>query len=390
MRILIVDDEDMLRLFLRDFLLDRGHEPLEAADGESGLETVKRESPDVVFSDIMMPGMDGITMLKAIKTLPDSPPVILMTGYADLKTAIEAVQLGAHDYMLKPLELHDLQNRLEHITRMRELERQLQEEHRKAIYASRMAAVGQLAGGVAHQVNNPLTFIRGNAQMIQIMLEKCSNEIAALAPESRLGKLLSEIPELTAGIRRGTERINTITAGLVNFSDSQLFEPARPTALRAVTEDALSLLGVPDDEDPFMIERRFEEKEAVLTICRRAITQALLCLLLNARQAVAGQNRPRIRVTVEAVPNWGGQVRVEDSGSGVPEKLRERIFEPFFTTREVNEGAGLGLSVAYGIVATDHGGDIEIRKSDLGGAEFRLILPASSPLAENNAEGGRS
>ncbi len=376
MRILVVDDEEILRDFLNDLLVCQGHEVVCAANGREALQLLGRSPQQLVITDIRMPHMDGVTLLAEIQRLPVKPYVIMLTGHADLQSAVRAIRLGAYDYMLKPIEADILANRVQRLARQIELEAERVEEHRKAVYAARMSAVGQLAAGAAHEINNPTTYIRGNAQIMKKIVVRL---LAAVRAEDwkevrRLVELIDESDgELLRGIEDGTERIRRITGGLTAFASIQAYERALPLQLDECAREALLLLG--SRREALVLETAWGENLPAVAGRRQALVHAVVAILVNAFQAVAGQETGRIRIGTRAVANQV-ELWIEDNGPGVPADLREKIFEPFFTTREVNQGAGLGLSTAYGIVC-DHGGSIQVGDSELGGARFTLRLPSS-------------
>lgn len=374
MRILVVDDEEILRDFLNDLLVCQGHEVECAANGREALQILGRSPKQLVITDIRMPHMDGVTLLAEIQRLPTKPYVIMLTGHADIQSAVRAIRLGAYDYMLKPIEADILANRVQRLARQIELEAERVEEHRKAVYAARMSAVGQLAAGAAHEINNPTTYIRGNAQIMKKLVVRLQAAVQAEDWKEvlRLVELLDENDgELIRGIEDGTERIRRITGGLTAFASIQAYERPLPLQLDECAREALLLLG--SRRESLVLETAWSDNLPPVSGRRQALVHAVVAILVNAFQAVAGQETGRIQIGTRCV---SGRVElwIEDSGPGVPLDLREKIFEPFFTTREVNQGAGLGLSTAYGIIF-DHGGTIQVGGSELGGARFTIALP---------------
>lgn len=382
LRILVVDDEDLVRDFLMDLLETAGHEVNTAENGKIGIEKALSWQPDVIITDICMPHTDGLQLLEQVRQQPDPPPVMLLTGYGDLQSAVSALRKGAFDYMLKPIESDDLLSRLDRFVRMRRLERKLSEEKQRSMMMARMAAVGQLAAGVAHEINNPTTYLRGNAQILRALLKRLQVACASDDPEQRevaIDMMLVQVPELIDGIEDGTERIKRITHGLSCFASGQQYEPHDEGCVNTCIEDTLFLIG--DTIGAVDLELDLEDNIPLIPMSRRAVTQALLCLILNACQAVQGQDSPRVCIRTRSDENEV-RVEVEDSGEGVPAELRERVFEPFFTTRDVDQGSGLGLAVAYGIVCTDHHGELRIGDSLLGGARVVMRLPREESAEE--------
>ncbi len=375
-KLLVVDDEEIIQDFLCEFLQQQGYQVNVAENGQEGLAKIHEELPDLVISDVNMPLMNGIEMLQKVRDLPDAPPVILLTGYADISTAIEALKIGAQDYMLKPVQTDDLLNRVRKQLYIRQLETRSSEERRKSVYTARMAAVGQLAAGVAHEINNPTTFVRGNTQILQTILEQVR---AARSQEDNdalikaVDKLLDAGGDLLDGVENGTARIAQITQGLIHFSDARNYLPMGVVDLTGCIEQALALWTSPEDGADF--QSCVPEELPKVMGHAGSLSQALICLLQNARQAVQGENEARIRLSA-CEQKSHIILTVEDSGPGVPSGLREQVFEPFFTTRDVGQGAGLGLAVVYGIVVHDHGGEVMVDDSEMGGARFTIRLPA--------------
>lgn len=373
--VLVVDDEDIIRLFLRDLLSDEGFEVVLARNGKEAITYYREFDPSLIITDINMPEMDGLELLRELRSMNNHAPILLLTGYGDLSSAMEAIRAGANDYMLKPVNPQDLLHRIDQLIQMQALKHEAESERHRATMMARMAAVGQLAAGVAHEINNPTTFLRGNAQILRAFLKRLRQAQDAKDNAKRdiaVRTLLEQMPELLDGIENGTERIRKITYGLSSFANSQIFEEAQANCLNNVIEDSLLLLD--DHELKPEIQLDLADDLPLATFSRQSMVQALLCVVLNAFQAMAKSSRKIMRIQSRLRHNTL-EIVVEDAGPGVPAKLRERIFEPFFTTREVGEGAGLGLAVTYGIVCTDHNGAITIDESPtLGGARFTLSL----------------
>jgi signal transduction histidine kinase len=375
MRILVVDDEELMRRYLRDLLTLGGDEVMDAENGLEALSILEKHEFDVLISDICMPHISGIDLLKKAVELPEPPAVILLTGFGNLETAIEAIQAGAYDYMLKPVDSVSLRNRISQIRHMRDMEREMRRSREHNVRLARMAAVGQLAAGVSHEVNNPVTFLRGNSQLLEAYLKRLRVVLEAgdeTALREEAWRICAEIPEILGGIEQGTERIRKITSGLARFANAQNAEQPGETCVNKCIEDALALLS--ENECGVALELRLDDSLPLMSLYRRELTQALACVISNAYYAVARISAPRVRIT-SLLREGQVVVKVEDSGTGVPDKYKDRIFDPFFSTREVNQGVGLGLFVAHGVVHNDHGGRIFLEKSDLGGACFIIEFP---------------
>jgi two-component system NtrC family sensor kinase len=223
---------------------------------------------------------------------------------------------------------------------------------RRLLQAEKMSAVGQLAGGVAHEINNPLGGILAFAQLM-----------------SREDRSKDDIDNLSMIIDAAT-RAKRIVESLLRFSRRPRQDERGPVDLAKVAEDALFLMQSQMREGKVEVERRLSPASCVGNA--NQLGQILVNLLVNALQAMKNQGR----ITVETGTSQDrARVRVSDEGPGVPPEIAGRIFEPFFTTKAEGQGTGLGLSICYRI-AEEHGGTIRHEPSPGGGASFVVELPA--------------
>ena len=289
-----------------------------------------------------------------------------------------ADRVGTGD--LSPLEPKPMPSReLEHvrdafgdmIEKLREtrgaLAHQMQEERRmrsevemlqrQIIRQERLAAIGVLLSGIAHELNNPLQAISGSAEILE--------REPGVSPEMR---------DDLALIRKESARASGIIRNLSRFSRQQGTRPA-PTAMREVVASVVELRQRRLHEQ--QIELVVDEQSTQKTLAVLAeVQQVLLNFVVNAEQAIAGQPPPR-RITIRTFDREKViHVEVEDSGKGVPPEDESKLFQPFFTTKPVGEGTGLGLSVSYGIIRS-FGGLIGYRRGDAGGALFHFELPGA-------------
>jgi len=276
-----------------------------------------------------------------------------------------ADRVGTGD--LNPLEPKPMPSReLEHvrdafgdmIEKLRESRSAVESLQRQVIRQERLAAIGVLLSGIAHELNNPLQAISGSAEILE--------REPGVSPDMR---------DDLALIRKESARASGIIRNLSRFSRQQGTRPA-PTAMREVVASVIELR-----------QRRLHEQQIELVVDEQStrktlavlaeLQQVLLNFVVNAEQAIAGQPPPR-RITIRTFDREKViQVEVEDSGRGVPPEDESKLFQPFFTTKPVGEGTGLGLSVSYGIIRS-FGGTIGYRRGEGGGALFHIELPSSS------------
>ncbi|MBI5500713.1 MAG: response regulator [Deltaproteobacteria bacterium] len=372
-RVLVVEDDADVRRYL-SFALSGRFRVAAAADGLEGVAAALASVPDAIVSDVMMPGIDGIELVRRLRAEPRSRsvPVLLVTARAEPEARLRGLEAGADDYLLKPFSTRELLTRLENLIRLREFERDLARRNDELEVAlknlrhaqsslvaqARMASLGQLVAGVAHELNNPANFLCGATFAIEEKLQGGEPTPQALA----------EVRKLAAVARVGGERVADIVEGLRRFSGRG--RPRGPTDLAEGVRTTLALLEPRVRESKARVE---VELSVPLIVVANAgeIHQVLMNLLTNALQAAAG-GTVRVRGGRQNGDAWIG---VEDDGPGIPAEVLPHIFEPFFTTREPGQGTGLGLSISDSI-ARAHGGRIEARSEPGCGASFRLVLPA--------------
>jgi signal transduction histidine kinase len=248
------------------------------------------------------------------------------------------------------------------INELIEARRLIREQEAKAIYASKLASLGEMAAGVAHEVNNPLTIIQGASSIIGKLVEK--------DPVDR-----ETLKVLSSKLVDTTNRISKTVRSLKALSRNGESDPMEAVYISKVLEVCLDLSQQHMINNK--IELRYPPSIPDLKVNGREVqlSQVLINLLNNAVDAVKKQETKWIEVRVDKIESWA-QVLVIDSGPGIPNEIREKIMEPFFTTKDVNEGTGLGLSISKAIM-TEHKGEISFL-SDMPHTTFRLRIPLLS------------
>jgi len=367
-RLLLVDDEDEFRQTISKRLAKRGLIADQAADGEQCLEILRNRAMDVVVLDVKMPGMSGIEVLQNISTRYLKTEVMLLTGKASTSDGVEGIKSGAFDYLTKPIELEHLFNKIlqayDKIQR-REAERQEAENRRQMqqqmIACERLASLGTLAAGVAHEINNPLAIIRESAGWMQQLLAK--DDFKSMPRREDVLRALDKV-------EKSVERASRITHQLLGFVGKS--EPAvAEVKLTQLAEEAIQLIIHEARNRDIQIMRQAPSFLDSIWSDAYQIRQVLLNLLTNALQAINSKGT----ITIAVEDDRDSQVlTVADSGPGIAGEHLDKIFEPFFSTKSPGQGTGLGLFVSQGIVEK-LGGSIEV-SSQLGqGASFRVRLP---------------
>jgi two-component system sensor histidine kinase HupT/HoxJ len=265
---------------------------------------------------------------------------------------------------------------------LRKAHEDLKRTQAQLLQAEKMASLGRLVAGVAHELNNPISFVLGNVhalrrygERLQRYLEEVhagapADALADLRDELRIDRVLEDLPALIDGTIEGAERTGEIVDGLKRFSAVDR-EPDRTFDLVAVVERAVRWVakGAPAT---FRAEQRFEG-ELVVQGSPARMQQVVMNLVQNALDAMAGDPRPTLEIAAAADEGWA-VLTLRDHGPGIHADHLPRIFEPFFTTKAVGKGTGLGLAISYGIVE-QHGGSLTATNHAEGGAVFEVRVP---------------
>ncbi len=372
--ILVVDDERAFLDSVVRMLRIEGFEEFEAQDDPTRVPALLGERAfDVAFLDVTMPGLGGMELLQIIKEKSPRTECVMVTAHESVPLVIQAMKAGAYDYLVKPVTpdqlTHTLNRALEHAHLLREL-RQTQAQ---LVQSEKVASLGQLVAGIAHEINTPLGAVCSASETTALAVEKLRATLdrdfpGARQDNRRLRRALRALDEAGQIITRGSERVSEVVSRLQAFARLDEAE-VKPMALREGLETALALL-----------QHLVPERVTVVTdygptpqiVCNpRQLNQVFYNLLLNACQAMDGPGE--IRVTT-ATSGDRVIVIIRDDGSGIPQGNLSRIFDPGFTTRGVGVGAGLGLATCYRIVR-DHGGEITLTSEPGVGTTVTLMLP---------------
>ena len=348
-RVLVAEDEVDLRGFIVGVLKD-SYEVDAAGDGAEALELMKKNRPDLVLTDVMMPGTSGLDLTRAIKEDPSlrQIPVILLTARGESEAALDGYDAGADDFVSKPFHTKVLQARIRAHLKMRGLSLQLADQ-------ARLASAGTLAAGLAHEVKNPL-----NAAVNAVrVLEKGGS--------SRVSN-----EQLMTVVIDALKRIDGVISALDAHARPADGTDLAPCSARTAVESTLNLLEHKMRE--VTVHEDYEITEEVFAPAR-AFNQVLLNLVDNSIRSGADNIWIELRQVDKLV-----SVSVADDGPGVPADVVHRIFDPFFTTRVEGEGTGLGLHLSRRI-AQDCGGELRYEPRPGGGARFVMEIPAMEQAA---------
>jgi signal transduction histidine kinase len=379
--ILLVDDERPVLNALIRSLRRTPWKILTAESGEEGLEILRQEPVHVIVSDYRMEGMDGVTFLKHAKEDWPITQRVMLTGHA----SFEAVESAVNDsevfrFLNKPwldshligtikecIERHQLissnkkyeselaaRNReMEELNQ--ELEKKVEERTKALIQAEKMAAVGRMAGGVAHELNNPLG---GILAFVQVLIRDIQGSDA-------------QVDESLNVIETCALRCKRIVDNLLSFSRKSSGEPIKELDLNRVAKDGLVIAKLHPKAKEVSVSVELCPEPVLVTGRAGQLEQVIVNLLQNAFQASSYGSTVVLRSKME---EGKALIEVVDNGPGISEEVQAHIFEPFYTTKVTGEGTGLGLFICYGI-AVDHGGAVKVFSQEGNGTTFTLELP---------------
>ena len=272
---------------------------------------------------------------------------------------------------------------LEHAREIEEAYAELKQTQTQLIHSEKMASLGELTAGIAHEIKNPLNFVNNFSEVSRELIDEMKAEIAA--------KDFKEVEAIAEDLKQNLEKINhhgqradSIVKGMLQHSRSGDGKK-EPTNLNALADEYLRLayhgLRAKDKSFNATLETNFDPSVKKVNVVPQDIGRVLLNLFTNAFHAVKERSQkeqegytPTVSVKTQKTKS-GVEITVSDNGGGIPKNIKEKIFQPFFTTKPTGEGTGLGLSISYDIVTKGHGGHLNVESKEGMGTEFFITLP---------------
>ena len=410
--ILVVDDEPA-NIGVLNAVLQPHFRVRVALSGTDALRAVDIEPlPDLILLDVMMPKMDGYTVLSRLRESTSSRdiPVIFVTAMDSSEDEQRGLELGAVDYITKPINLaivlarvrthleakqaRDMLKKFNQqlVYQVKEGKHALEQAQLQLMQSEKMASIGQLAAGVAHEINNPVGFVSSNLGSLSGYLQDIFSIIAAYeGVEAKAGGdrsfeevqvlrqaldydyLKQDIDKLLSESRDGLDRVRKIAQDLKIFShvDDTVWEWAD------IHKGIDSTLNIVWNELKYhcTVTKHYGTLPKINCLPSQ-LNQIFMNLLVNAGQAIEGNGE--ITIATECVGDATVRVRITDTGQGIAPAELARVFDPFFTTKPPGKGTGLGLSLAWNIVER-HGGKIEVESKVGKGTTFTVTLPIEPP-----------
>ncbi len=421
--ILIVDDDRFFLNFINLVLKKQGYQVLLGNNGKDGLTILEKETPDLIISDVMMPEMNGIEFCKAVKANPKTKDIyfLVLTSKSEVSEKVRLLDIGADDFLSKPVNNDELLAKVRASMRIRDLQRELKESNQRLtqlnkklqqttqylqkanreikeaqsqlLQHEKMASIGQLAAGVAHEINNPIGFIYSNLSVLQDYIADllkflkryaemkkavqsgqmktiltAFRELEKVEKEIDLDFIMNDFEKIVGESLDGAERVKIIVQDLKDFSHIDQAE----VKFFNLNQGLESTLNIVWNEIKYKAKVIKDYGDIPEVRCYpMQLNQVFMNLLVNAAQAIEKNGLIKIKTFAE---NNYVVVQITDNGCGISKENLNKIFDPFFTTKEVGKGTGLGLSTAYNIIKK-HNGEIKVESKVGRGTRFTIKLP---------------
>jgi len=418
-RLLVVDDSPTYLYFIKAQLEEEGHEVVAVSTGREVLQKVEEEKFDCIVVDLVMPEISGTELcahLDALRRKQDRLfQIVILTAQDSKEDMMRGLEAGADDFVGKSSESEILKARIRALLRRkflheenmritgefknkeRELERaraekqaaevrgalaealersngelaaayrELQETQAQLVQSAKMASLGALVAGIAHEINNPLAFVANHLTTVTRGVETLVPEIEGHLSAGG-GRTLDKVRQRLDAMRLGVDRVEDLVVKLRTFSRLDEAE-VKMIEIEASIESVLTLLQH-KLTDRLTVVRRYGDVKWV-SCYPGPLNQVIMNVVANAIDAIEGEGT--ITISTDRVDAMLA-IAISDTGGGIPPAIRDRVFEPFFTTKPVGAGTGLGLSISYGIVQR-HGGLLEIRSEEGRGTEVVIKIP---------------
>ncbi|NTV12320.1 MAG: response regulator [Desulfobulbaceae bacterium] len=414
-KILLVDDEEANLQLLTQWLVVSGYDIAYALNGAEAVRQVGENRPDLIILDIMMPVMDGYEACRILKEDPETEkiPIIIVTALHDREARLKGLSVSANDFLSKPVDQAELIIRVRNLLKIKAfedvirnhnevLEQQVRERtadlesaynnlkssQDQLLQQEKMATIGVLMAGIAHEINNPVGFVTSNLGSLKKYGERLAafisaqdeaikaggatpvveEQLSTLRSKLKIDHILKDLPELLEESAEGTERIKKIVLDLKCFSRKDTDQMASAD----INQCLESSLGIVHNELKYKAAVVCDYGKLSPTFCNaQQLGQVFINLLINAGHAI--DTKGKITVSTRQENGWIF-VSISDTGCGIPEEIRQKIFDPFFTTKEVGKGTGLGLAICQDII-NKHGGKLELASEIGRGTTFSVSIP---------------
>lgn len=374
--LLVADDNAGNRDVLARMLQSLGYQVSMAVDGSEALQILEHNHYDLLLLDILMPKMNGYAVLEALQAANQEIPVIVISAVGDMESVVRCIEMGAEDYLFKPFNPTLLRARIKAA-----LDRKKYRE--RLVLQERLACLGELMLGVAHEMRNPLNFVNNFAGLSIELMEDVRDR---LGPSSEAAEdLLHDLEQNLDKIQQHGRRAEQIVQRMLSHSRNHADQRGTIEINTLIAEYAkLAWHGFRSSHPEFdmNLATDYDPKAGTITGFRADLGRVIInivsnaCYSLQQKMKAAPDFCPTISILTR---NMGAAVEVliQDNGDGIPPNIQKEIFKPFFTTKPAGAGTGLGLSISFDIVVRGHGGQLTARSEPGRFTEFLIRLPRS-------------
>ncbi|MDD5285679.1 MAG: hybrid sensor histidine kinase/response regulator [Desulfuromonadaceae bacterium] len=391
MNVLVVDDDEMVRYVLTEKLCQYGFTATAACDGQSAVELFREAAFDAVLLDLKMPGMDGIETLKELRKYDPDIPVIMITAFGDIATAVEAIKLGAYDFVEKPPQISrimvTLRRAIEKATlerRVRDLGKSVEESAALKQAYEKLKELDQVKStflsSVSHELRTPLTSIIGFAEISIKKLKKLIPEI--VVDNLKIGKVIQQVEENLVVIVSESARFAGLIESILDLTAMEAGTVEwrwEPLSIKEVVENSTDALLPAFKEKGLELEVKIGDDPLLIKGDRYRISQVINHMLSNAS---AFTERGRVTCSAKRFNNYV-VLSVSDTGIGIPPSQHEMIFEKFSQIGDAltdkPKGVGLGLPICK-LIVEYHGGTIAVESEPGKGSVFTISLPVEEDV----------
>lgn len=394
-KILLIEDDPADAKLVQDLLNSNSNIHLEWVTSlTQSAEYRHCDDFDVIITDLGLPDSKDVNVVEVVSRTWPTTPIIVLTGCHMKSLGRFAIHSGAQDYLEKTdltsctlaasmsyaMERQSLLQKIKMTCDELELSNaQLKSAQSRLVQNEKLATIGQLAAGVAHEINNPLSFVKSNLGTLNKYLKNLSNfievqsqsqpsdDVSKSRSQLKVDYIIDDCPTLLQESIEGLERIQEIVQNLKVFSNSGV-ETAGPTDINSCLTSTVEVAHT-SLQDKAQVQYDLAEIPHVVCIPQQ-INQVFLNILLNAAQSIQDHGV----ITIKTWQDAGIHIRISDSGVGIAEENLTQIFEPFYTTKNADKNTGLGLSISHDIIQK-HNGTIHVESILDQGSHFTITLP---------------
>lgn len=426
--ILIVDDNHTNLKVLCNAISDSGWEILVATDGKSAIEQAEYAQPDLILLDVMMPGIDGYQTCQTLKknALTEDIPIIFLTALSEKFDKVQGLLIGGVDYIIKPFQTEEVLARLHVHLKLRFLTKQLELQNQQLekrveerttelsqalnelkqsqlqmVEREKLSILGQLFASVAHELNNPLSFLTGNVDFltsylydlinhVQLYRQHYPNPVVDIVTNAKiidLEHLLQDLPKVISSMNVGIERISDISASLRTFSRTDISHKISVDIHEGINSTLVILqnrLEANNKRPAIEVIKKYSDLP-LIECYSGLMNQVFMNVIANSIDAFDENikesfdatdniNKIIIKTAFDQDNKWV-VISFKDNGVGIDNEAQKHIFEQFFSTKTIGKGTGIGLSISKQIVEVKHHGKLKCFSVLGEGTEFVIEIP---------------